>query len=134
VVAVVGVGQRRDLPVRAVDMTCELARALESRLVLVAEVVAEPARVLERAEQRPEHEHVVVRRRLAVNAVGVEIGRSVFAQRVEREVGEAAVGIELRNAERSDEQPVELERAVVAARGEPAAHVVDLVCDAIETR
>ncbi len=81
-----------------------------------AEVEAEAARVLARREERAQREQVVVRRGLAVHAVGPEVGVEVRVELLERELGQRAVGIERGHAERGDQQRVELERAVVARR------------------
>ena len=130
VAAGVRVGERRDPAVRAVAVTRERAGAREPRLEPLREREPEAARVRAHAEERAQGDHVVVRRGLAVNAVGAEVLLQVAVELGQREAAQAAVTVEAGHGERGDQQRVELERAVVALGRQRRSHVARLCGDA----
>ena len=128
VVAGVGVRQRGDGAVGAGAVGEEGLRAGDALVEAGRELDLVAAGVLARADERAQRDRVVVRRGLAVDAVGVEVRGEVAVELGDGEVG----GVELGEREAGDQQRVELERAVVAGGGEVGADVLDLVGEAGE--
>ena len=87
VVAGVGVGQRRDRAVGARAVGEEGLRAGDALVEAGRQLDAVAAGVLARADERAQRDRVVVRRGLAVDAVGVEVGGEVAVELGDGEVG-----------------------------------------------
>ena len=69
---------------------------------------------------------MIVRRALPVDAVRQDVGQQVLRQGRDGEVEECAVGVEVGEGERRDEERVELEGAVVPLGREPTPQIADL--------
>ena len=113
-------------------MHAELACSLESFAIAERQRDAEAARVFEHTQIRAQGDVVIVRRRLAMDAVGADVLEQVRVHLVHGKLEQRALGIELRDASVAMKRAYELEGAVIALGGERAPHVAHLALDALD--